>query len=106
MCVVMLFPFHQLRVSPLHERIQVGPGRGGHRDLVTIGPDLKTHQSNEGPQGLICLQAIPAGCHQKQSTRKVASTLFILYRKEDQTIWKLLGQLLKIHKKRKYMSEM
>lgn len=48
MCVVMWFLFYQLRVSPLHESIQVGPGRGGHRDLVTIGPDLQPHQCDEG----------------------------------------------------------
>lgn len=58
MSVVMLFPFHQVGVSPLHESIQVGSGRGGHCDQVLAGPDLQPHQSNEGPQGLVCLQQI------------------------------------------------
>lgn len=65
MCVVMLFPFHQLRVSPLHESIQVSPSWGGHRDQVPIGPDLQPHQSNEGPQWLVCLQATPEANREK-----------------------------------------
>lgn len=59
MGVVMLLPFHQLRVPPVGESIQVSPSWGGHRDLVTIGPDLQPHQSDEGPQRLVDLRATP-----------------------------------------------
>lgn len=59
MGVVMLLPFHQLRVSPAGESIQVSPSWGGHRDLVTTGPDLQPHQSDEGPQRLVNLRATP-----------------------------------------------
>lgn len=65
MCVVMLFLFEQIRVPPFHKSIEVGTGWGGHSDQVTIGPDLQPHQSNESPQGLVSLQAKPAGDHQK-----------------------------------------
>lgn len=55
----MLLPFQQLRVSPGGESIQVSPSWGGHRDLVTIGPDLQPHESDEGPQRLVDLRARP-----------------------------------------------
>lgn len=55
MSVVVLLSLQQLRVSPLHERIQVGAGWGGHGDQVSIGPDLQTHQGDEGPQRLVGL---------------------------------------------------
>lgn len=54
--VVVLFPLEQLSVPPLHESLQVGTSWGGHGDLVAVGPDLQTHQSDEGPQGFVGLQ--------------------------------------------------
>lgn len=57
MSIVMLFPLEQLIVPPLHESIQVGTSWGGHRDLITIGPDLQTHQSNEGLQWFVGLES-------------------------------------------------
>lgn len=55
-CVVVLLPFHQHRVPPLHEGVQVGPGRAAHVDQVLGGPDLHPHQGNEGPQRLVHLR--------------------------------------------------
>lgn len=55
MGVVVLLSLQQLGVSPLHEPVQVGAGRGGHGDQVPIGPDLQTHQGDEGPQRLVGL---------------------------------------------------
>lgn len=52
----MFYPRHQLRVSPLHESIQVCPCWGGHRDQVTIRPYLQPHQSNKGPQRFVDLK--------------------------------------------------
>lgn len=55
MGVVVLLSLQQVRVSPSHEPIQVRAGRGGHGDQVPIGPDLQTHQGDEGPQRLVGL---------------------------------------------------
>lgn len=79
--VVMLLPLHQLRVSPAGESIQVGPSWGGHRDLVTVGPDLQPHQSDEGPQRLVDLRATRReAVKQGTSRRSVVHTELTLQR--------------------------
>lgn len=70
MGVVVLLSLQQLRVSPLHEPVQVGAGRGGHGDQVPIGPDLQTHQGDEGPQRLVGL----GGASSRQTVRRETST--------------------------------
>lgn len=58
MGIVIWLPFQQVIVPPVHESVQVCPSRRGHIDQVTAGPDLQPHQSDEGPQGLVCLKEI------------------------------------------------
>lgn len=55
MSIVVFRPLYQLRVPPLHEGVQVSSSWRSHCDLVTVGPDLQSHQGDEGPQGFIGL---------------------------------------------------
>lgn len=80
MCIVMFYPHHQLRVSPLHESIQVCSCWGGHRDQVTIRPYLQPHQSNKGPQRFVDLKKTTLGMQHYTPTassycRTVCSTV-------------------------------